>query len=653
MVAIRRKASFSHESEVGDTIHVCLSDHDTIHVHAPKRKRRRTTKPPSGKAKSPASTTYPPLDPNTGAPIPDPLLDDVYRRLALSELEEELSKADAAASTIEDGGYSVPTHGQRTQRLLHSLLQNASHPKTNFTPNTYADADAGPVEALYLNQAQATALIESPHYNPNVLLIVQDKRYFEPVPAVSPFTGSQTQPKPVATAGSNTDRSQYRPISLFFNHLLPTLHRQVSVQIPGQPVTEPSGQLRTLRSIRARFHSKEEDAHEGHGEMNKNESDPWNVLDLSTPIPSTTPSFLQGPGSQLLRYIRSEVLMAAGSSGVISPPPSPTVVESGLVTPPGDSRGFTPVREGGSTPELESTATPEPNDSTLLSPNLTLNRHSTPDCTSTSTPTPNRATTPNPATTPSPAPPPNTTPTTPPSKKRGRPPTSTSTSSSPSKSTKKQKQTPKTPEKRAERLRASPSSWSEWTNVQSWSLLSQGGHHTPPHCDAFGFDTWITVQEGMVGFGWLSTASSTPETKTEVFGERENWAADPHHYVSGPRWRFVILKPKQTVFFPSGTVHFVFRLKSQDSLSVGGHVLRWDGVERWLSVVLEQMGNGEITNEDMEWGVVRRYVDVVGKLVARREKEGGSYGEKKKVGESRWEGLVKEFKELSKRNRCR
>lgn len=140
----------------------------------------------------------------------------------------------------------------------------------------------------------------------------------------------------------------------------------------------------------------------------------------------------------------------------------------------------------------------------------------------------------------------------------------------------------------------------------------------------------------MVGFGWLSTASSTPESKAEAFGEREKWTADPHQYAEGPRWRFVILKPKQTVFFPSGTVHFVFRLKSQDSLSVGGHVLRWNGVERWLEVVLEQMGNGEITNEDMGWGTVRRYVDVVGRLVARREKEGGE----KKVGEE-WEVLVK------------
>ncbi|KAJ4362139.1 hypothetical protein N0V85_009371, partial [Neurospora sp. IMI 360204] len=366
MVAIRRKASFSHDEEVRDTIHVCLSDHDTIHIHAPKpNKRRRTTKQPSGKAKSQASTTYPPLDPNTGAPIPDPLLDDVYRRLALSELEEELSKADAT-NTTEDGGYSIPTHGQRTQRLLHSLLQNASHPKTNFSPDT--DSDAGPVEALYLNQTQATALIESPHYDPNVLLIVQDKRYFEPAPAVSfPLTSSSRQaphqePVPETKTGTTVeamDRSQYRPISLFFNHLLPTLHRQVSVQIPSQPVTEPSGQLRTLRSIRARFHSKEEDAHEGE---KKAKNDPWNVLDLSTPIPSTTPAFLQGPGSQLLRYIRSEVLMAAGSNGgVISPLPSPTTVvksESGLVTPPRDSRGFTPAR---GTHELEITPTPEPN----------------------------------------------------------------------------------------------------------------------------------------------------------------------------------------------------------------------------------------------------------------------------------------------------
>ena len=164
-----------------------------------------------------------------------------------------------------------------------------------------------------------------------------------------------------------------------------------------------------------------------------------------------------------------------------------------------------------------------------------------------------------------------------------------------------------------------------------------------------------------MGFGWLSTATAASNTsksrcsggmeteteretetgtgtepESEGTKERQKWAADPHRYAGGSRWRFVILKPKQTVFFPSGTVHFVFRLKSQDSLSVGGHLLRWNGVERWLDVVLEQMGNEHITNEDMEWGVVKKYVDVVSKLVARREKE----SQKKMVSE-KWEGLVK------------
>ncbi|KAK3392563.1 hypothetical protein B0T20DRAFT_444892 [Sordaria brevicollis] len=604
VAAIRRKASFSHDEFVGDTIHVCLSEHDTdSHTQAPKPKRRRITRAPSAKAKStvPVSTTYPPLDPNTGAPIPDPLLDDVYRRLILSELKEELTIADSHPAP-KNGSYKIPTHGQRTQRLLQSLLQNASHPKTNSSPNADSNNHDGPVEALYLNQSQATALIESPYYDPNVLLIVQDKRYFEPAPAVSlPFTSPPASPE--LETKTIADRSEYRPISLFFDHLLPTLHRQVSVQIPSQPVTEPSGQLRTLRSIRERFHSTQDP-----------KDDPWNVLDLSTPIPSTTPSFLQGPGSQLLRYIRSEALMA-GSSGAISPPPSPVKIEestSGLMTPPTSSRALSlsPLPELNSTPELPRTPSPSPSSESQ--------------------------------------------PSTPPSKKRGRPPTSSPKSKSPS--PKKQKTSP---EKRAERLRASPQSWREWTNVQSWSLLSQGGHHTPPHCDAFGFDTWITVQEGMVGFGWLSTASATSSSCSsageregegggEGMEERKKWAADPHNYTDGSRWRFVILKPKQTVFFPSGTVHFVFRLKSQDSLSVGGHVLRWDGVERWLTVVLEQMENGDMINEDMEWPTVKRYVDVVGKLVARREKEGGQ-----KVTGEKWEGLVKEFKELAKRNKCR
>ncbi|CAK7227819.1 hypothetical protein SCUCBS95973_006670 [Sporothrix curviconia] len=164
---------------------------------------------------------------------------------------------------------------------------------------------------------------------------------------------------------------------------------------------------------------------------------------------------------------------------------------------------------------------------------------------------------------------------------------------------------------RAERDTAAREQWNEWRDVLEWVLLSQGGHNTSPHTDSHGLATWITVQEGLFGFGWLSHPSSD---------DRAAWTARPHEFTGG-KWCFLVLEPGQTVFFNSGTVHFVFRLRSQATLALGGHVLQWSGIERWLAVVAAQMQNPHITNEDMEWSAPR-YVRVVARLVAARLQSG-------------------------------
>ncbi|KAK3390610.1 hypothetical protein B0H63DRAFT_539001 [Podospora didyma] len=118
-------------------------------------------------------------------------------------------------------------------------------------------------------------------------------------------------------------------------------------------------------------------------------------------------------------------------------------------------------------------------------------------------------------------------------------------------------------EKSAERVAASSESWNQWKNVLEWVLLSEGGHHTAPHMDSNGLSTWITVQEGGMGFGWM--ASLTEE-------EEERWKTIDDY--TGGRWRYVVLKPGQTVFFESGTIHFVFRTQAPQTLALGGHVLQ-------------------------------------------------------------------------------
>jgi hypothetical protein len=142
----------------------------------------------------------------------------------------------------------------------------------------------------------------------------------------------------------------------------------------------------------------------------------------------------------------------------------------------------------------------------------------------------------------------------------------------------------------AERVTAPLQKWAEWKDVDKWALLSEGGHHTAPHMDSYGYATWITAQEGPIGFAWMSLPTKE---------ERQAWMAAPHQYTGG-RWRYIILKPGQTVFFPPGTIHFVFRVRDYQTLALGGHVLQWSDIQRWLQVVLWELKKPAITNEEMK-----------------------------------------------------
>lgn len=159
----------------------------------------------------------------------------------------------------------------------------------------------------------------------------------------------------------------------------------------------------------------------------------------------------------------------------------------------------------------------------------------------------------------------------------------------------------------AERTKAHREDWNEWTDLLEWVLLSEGGHNTAPHMDSHGWSTWITIQEGNFGFGWLSR----PTDK-----EREDWMASPLAYTGG-NWRFAILKPGQTVFFPSGTIHFVFRLHDKQTLALGGHLLQWTQLERWVEVIQWQLRNPNITNEELGKSPLK-YLHMAEKLAANR-----------------------------------
>ncbi len=58
-----------------------------------------------------------------------------------------------------------------------------------------------------------------------------------------------------------------------------------------------------------------------------------------------------------------------------------------------------------------------------------------------------------------------------------------------------------------ERVAEARQDWNMWRNVTDWALLSKGGYNTVPHTDGYSYSTQITVQEGRIGFGWMSNPS--------------------------------------------------------------------------------------------------------------------------------------------------
>ncbi|MDF2435604.1 MAG: hypothetical protein JWP44_5237, partial [Mucilaginibacter sp.] len=141
----------------------------------------------------------------------------------------------------------------------------------------------------------------------------------------------------------------------------------------------------------------------------------------------------------------------------------------------------------------------------------------------------------------------------------------------------------------AERTEASTVEWKRWKNVIDWVLLSEGGNNTAAHTDSNAFATWLTVQEGCIGFIWLSQPQDH---------ERDSWIL-AHDTYTGGEWRFVVIRAGDTIIFNSGTIHSVCRPLGTQTLAFGGHFLRWTDLQKWLDVLTLQMEHPSMTNEDM------------------------------------------------------
>ncbi|KAF2647718.1 hypothetical protein K491DRAFT_291679 [Lophiostoma macrostomum CBS 122681] len=157
----------------------------------------------------------------------------------------------------------------------------------------------------------------------------------------------------------------------------------------------------------------------------------------------------------------------------------------------------------------------------------------------------------------------------------------------------------------AERCTAPIGEWNKWKDDEDWVLLAQGGAQTLTHQDSCGKATWLTVQQGRVGFGWISRPS---EEETRI------WGTDPNNFMGG-KLRYIVLHPGQTVYFENGMIHFVFRLNEHPTLMLGGHILRWSRINSWIRIVLDQLRFPNRTNEDVQ-PLAPVYVEAVAQLVS-------------------------------------
>ncbi|KAI8648064.1 hypothetical protein LRP88_12668 [Fusarium phalaenopsidis] len=137
-------------------------------------------------------------------------------------------------------------------------------------------------------------------------------------------------------------------------------------------------------------------------------------------------------------------------------------------------------------------------------------------------------------------------------------------------------------------------------------LLSEGGNHTAAHVDSHGFGTFITVHEGCYGFGWVAVKSAQ---------DRKLWEEDALSLDVAKMARYVILHPGQTAYFPSGTIHFVFRLVEEPTLAVAGDVLAWSCIPQWLHILRRQELDQSAANSDVTEKSVKKWTSSLRKLV--------------------------------------
>lgn len=147
-----------------------------------------------------------------------------------------------------------------------------------------------------------------------------------------------------------------------------------------------------------------------------------------------------------------------------------------------------------------------------------------------------------------------------------------------------------------------------WIEREQWALVSRGGL-TQPHTDSHGLWTYLSVEQGQMGFIWWSK----PDEK-----DLEWWAENVAYNTGRGKWCYVVVKPGDMVFFPPLTVHAVFRLQQGEPTFVtGGHLLRYSLVGQWAKACAFQMRSPDhnVTNESV--ADVPEWIWKVAQMIAR------------------------------------
>lgn len=147
-------------------------------------------------------------------------------------------------------------------------------------------------------------------------------------------------------------------------------------------------------------------------------------------------------------------------------------------------------------------------------------------------------------------------------------------------------------------------SLTEWRDVERWVLLGEAGALTGPHRDSSALETFINSNEGEFGFAWLDRPSEE---------QLQACAKNPNGFRGG-NWCFCVLRPGLSVWFATGTVHVVFRLRGdgRQTMSIGGHMLRCSAITQWANIMAIQLSNPIATNEKITQTAPKYLQAVVG-----------------------------------------